>query len=76
MGPGEPAVTTQSSQATTLAGHNAEEVISMSNTSQYPVITYLIPKGYTMLLITQSNAANGQPAPVFTQMLASLTITG
>lgn len=75
-GPGAPAVTIQSSRMTTLAGHDAEEVISTSSASQFPVITYLIPKADTMLLIYQFNAANGQPSPVFTQMLASFTITG
>lgn len=75
-GPGQPAVTIQSSQATTLAGHNAEQVIWTSSASQYPIITYLIAKGGAMLLIYQSNAANSQPSPVFTQMLASLTIMG
>lgn len=75
-GPGQPAITIQSSQTVTLAGHDTEQVIWTSSASQYPAITYLIAKGDTMLLIYQSNAANGQPAAVFTQMLASLTITG
>lgn len=75
-GPGEPTITIQSSKATTLAGQNAEEVISTSGASQSPIITYLIPTGDTMLLIYQTNAVNGQPSPVFTQMLASFTITG
>jgi hypothetical protein len=75
-GAGEPTITIQSSQATTLAGRNAEQVISTSSASQYPTITYLIAKGDTMLLIYQINAANGQPSPIFTQMLASLAITG
>jgi hypothetical protein len=75
-GPGEPTITIQSSQATTLAGRDAEQVLSTSSASQYPTITYLIAKGDTMLLIDQSNAANGQPSPIFTHMIASLTITG
>jgi hypothetical protein len=75
-GPGEPAIKIQSSQATTLADHDAERIIWTSSASQYPIITFLISKGDTMLLISQSNVANGQPSPVFTQMLASLTITG
>lgn len=75
-GPGQPAVTIQSSRATTLAGHNAEQVIWTSSASQYPIITYLMTKGGAMLLIYQTNAANSQPSPVFTQMLASLTIMG
>jgi hypothetical protein len=75
-GPGEPTSTIQSSQAITLAGRDAEQVISTSSASQYPTITYLIAKGGTMLLLDQFNAANGQPSPVFTRMLASLTITG
>ncbi len=74
--PGQPAVTIQTTQATTLVGHNAEQITWMSAASQYPIITELIAKGDTMLLIYQFNSANGQPAPVFTRMLASLTITG
>lgn len=75
-GPGQPAVSIQSSQTATLADHDAEQVIWTNSASQYPTITYLIAIGDTMLLISQSNAANSRPSPVFTQMLASLTIMG
>lgn len=75
-GPGEPTVTIQSSHTTTIAGQNAEEVISTSSSSQFPSIMYLIPKDDTMLLVYQTNAVNGQPSPVFTHMLATFAIAG
>lgn len=75
-GPGEAPATITSSQATALAGRAAEKVIVTVAPSQYPDITYLIPMGDTMLIITQNDAQGGQPSPAFTQMLNSLSITG
>ena len=75
-GPGEAPATISSSQATTLAGHAAEQVFVTIAPSQYPDITYLIPVGDTMLIITQNDAQSGQPSPVFVQMLNSLSISG
>jgi hypothetical protein len=77
-GPGQPPATITSAQATPLANDTATLIVWTSAASQYPTITYiLIPRHATTALFTsQSNAAGGQPSPVFTQMLASLIIRG
>lgn len=75
-GPGQPAVTIQSSQAITLAGRSVQQIIAISAASPYPTIYDLIPTGAVTLVLFQTNAVNGQPAPVFTQMLASFKVTG
>ncbi|HEX9035722.1 MAG TPA: hypothetical protein VF808_01900 [Ktedonobacterales bacterium] len=77
-GPGEPAVTIVSAQEVALAGHPSTQIIWSSAASLYPTITYvsITPHTTNALFISQSNAAGGQPGTVFTQMLASLAITG
>ncbi len=77
-GPGQPQATIISAQATPLANDTATMIVWSSAASLYPTITYvLIPRhATTALFISQSNATGGQPSPVFTRMLASLTITG
>lgn len=77
-GPGQPPATIISSQEIALAGHPSTQIIWSSAASSTPTITYLYtaPHATTTLFISQSNAVNGQSSPVFTQMLASLTISG
>lgn len=75
-GPGQPPTTVTSSRAVTVAGRSGLEIISTTSPSPYPTVTYLVPDGDAMLLIYQLNAANGQPAPVFTRMVAGMKVTG
>jgi hypothetical protein len=75
-GPGQPPTTVTSSRAVTVAGRAGEEIISTTSPSPFPTVTYLVSDGDAMLMIYQLNAANGQPAPVFTRMVAGMKVTG
>lgn len=71
-----PTPTIVTSQAVQVAGRAAEEVVTKSGPSGNPDITYVVPDGDTMLEVTQINSENGQPDPVFAEMVAGLVIAG
>lgn len=73
-----PPLTIASSQAVRVAGRDAVEVVLVPQTNPGPVsiIEYLVPNGDTLFALMQNNAQDGQPAPVFAQMVASFVITG
>jgi hypothetical protein len=74
--PGYTATTIHESRSVTVAGRDALEIIWTSTETPAPVITDLVPNGETTFFFFQTNAENGQPSPVFTQMVSSFTITG
>lgn len=74
--PGSPKATMVSQQQVTLAGWNASEVLWYTAANKTPTITYLVQVGNYILFIYQTNAVKGQPSPVFTRMLNSLSIYG
>lgn len=69
---GTPAIA--SSQAARVAGRDAVEVVT-TQSSFSATITYLVPNGDTLFEVSQFNS-DGQPAPVFAQMVAGFVITG
>lgn len=73
-----PPLTIASSQTVQVAGRDAVEVVlaPQADSGTYPMVDYLVPNGDTLFGVMQNNAQNGQPAPVFAQMVASFVTTG
>lgn len=73
-----PTFTITSSQAVRVAGRDAVEVVLAppANSGFNPSVDYLVPNGDILFDVGQNNAQNGQPAPVFAQMVASFVISG
>jgi hypothetical protein len=71
-----PALTIVTSQAARVAGRDAEEVVTTAGSGSNPSITYLVPNGDTLFEVSQLNSQNGQPAPVFAEMVSGFVISG
>lgn len=72
-----PPASTQTRTTMPIAGHNALQVIQQPyRTIAYPVVQYYITNGASMVLVSQSDAANSVPSEVLTHMVNSFSFTG
>ena len=71
-----PPASTQTRTPVPIAGRNALQVIQQPYREiAYPAVQYYIPNGTSIVLVSQSNAANGMPSNVLTHMVGSFKFT-
>lgn len=71
-----PPANTQTRTTVPIAGRNALQVIQQPYREiAYPAVRYYIPNGTSIVLVSQSNAANGTPSDVLTHMIGSFIFT-
>lgn len=71
-----PPASTQTRTPMPIAGRNALQVIQQPYREiAYPAVQYYIPNGASIVLVSQSDAANSMPSDVLTHMISSFTFT-